>query len=115
MSKNTYANNLSPSLHERFNSSLFPIMSKHALISAISAKAGTSQATAEAVINQFAAYIISQVKKGESVQVYGLGKFTHTDRAARNGVNPKTLEKIRIPAMKSPRFVAAKQFKDAVR
>ncbi len=90
-------------------------MSKHTLISAIAAKAGTSQDVANRIINSLSEYIKTQVKKGEPVQIFGLGKFSPTTRAERNGVNPKTLERIVIPAQKSVKFTASKQLKDSVR
>ncbi len=55
------------------------------------------------------------LKKGGSIRVDGLGTFAVSNRMARNGVNPQTRAKIRIPATKAPTFRAAKALKDAVK
>ena len=44
----------------------------------------------------------------------GFGTFEVSERAAREGVNPATMEKITIPASKSPKFKAGKAFKEAI-
>ena len=51
---------------------------------------------------------------GEKVQLIGFGSFESKKRAERIGRNPKTKEKITIPASKAPAFVAGKDLKDAV-
>ena len=44
----------------------------------------------------------------------GFGKFSIQERAARQGINPATKEKIEIAASKSPKFKASKALKDAL-
>jgi len=56
--------------------------------------------------------IKSTVKKGDDVSLFGFGTFTKIRRAARNGVNPSTGEKIKIKAKTSPKFKPAKGWKD---
>jgi DNA-binding protein HU-beta len=55
------------------------------------------------------------LKKGGSIRIDGLGTFAVAHRKARNGVNPQTRAKMRIPATKAPKFRAAKALKDAVK
>ena len=43
-----------------------------------------------------------------------VGNFEVRERAQRNGTNPRTKEKIVIPAKKAPVFVPAKHLKDSV-
>lgn len=52
---------------------------------------------------------------GESVQLMGFGNFEVRDRAARNGHNPHTGEKMIIPKYRLPVFKAGKKLKDMVR
>ena len=54
-------------------------------------------------------------RQGEEVNVTGFGAWKISNRAARNGVNPKTGAKIQIAAMKTPVFRAGKTLKEAVR
>lgn len=58
--------------------------------------------------------IIDQIKVGNKVNLHGLGSFERKERAAREGVNPSTGEKIQIAAKFVPKFKAAKGFKTAV-
>ena len=52
--------------------------------------------------------------KGKKGSILGFGSFEPRDRSARQGLNPKTGEKIAIPAKRVPTFSAGKLFKDRV-
>lgn len=52
--------------------------------------------------------------KGESLQLIGFGTFSITEVKAKEGVNPRTKEKIKIPASKKVKFAAGKQLKEEV-
>jgi DNA-binding protein HU-beta len=54
------------------------------------------------------------LKSGEEVQITGFGKFYVREQRAREGVNPQTKEKMRIPAQKVPAFSAGQGFKEAI-
>ena len=49
------------------------------------------------------------------VDITGFGKFEVKERPSRQGINPKTKEKMEIAASKSPKFKPAKALKDAVK
>ena len=55
------------------------------------------------------------MSSGEEVSVAGFGIFEAKTRAARTARNPRTGESIKVPAMKTPKFRAAKALKDAVK
>ena len=57
------------------------------------------------------AYIIAS---GEEVAIPGLGRAKIDERAARVAHNPKTKDKIEVPAKKVPKFQFAKNIKEAV-
>jgi DNA-binding protein HU-beta len=59
--------------------------------------------------------IEAALASGQEVSITGFGKFTVADRAARQGVNPATGERIEIAASKSPRFSAGARLKEAVK
>lgn len=48
------------------------------------------------------------------MDLYGFGKFTVAERAARSGFNPATKEKIEIPASRAVKFKPAKALKDVL-
>jgi len=59
--------------------------------------------------------IVKTMVTGEQVKVAGFGVFKVSRRAAREGINPRTGEKIQIAAKVAPKFRAAKQLKEAVK
>jgi DNA-binding protein HU-beta len=88
---------------------------KAELVSAVSEMAGTSKKDAEAVLQAFLDVVTMTLSKGDDVTLAGFGTFSVTQRQARVGVNPRTLEKIQIAATKTPKFKAGKKLKDAVK
>ncbi len=90
-------------------------MNKGDLVAAIAKKAEFSKKDAEAAVDAFFASIKEALKKGDKVAVMGFGSFEVKKRAAREGINPLTKAKIKIPATKVPAFKAGKALKDAVK
>ncbi len=89
-------------------------MNKQELVAVVAEKAGLSKAdTAKAVDGVFEA-ISEALKSGDEVRLVGFGTFAVAERAATEGRNPRTGEKIAIPASKQPKFKAGKGLKDAV-
>ena len=89
-------------------------MNKAELIAAVAEKTGMSKKDTEAVIAATLNTITEALAEEEKVQLVGFGSFEVKKRDARTGLNPKTLEKIEIPASKAPVFKAGKALKDAV-
>ena len=58
--------------------------------------------------------VVQAVAKGDGVSLVGFGSFKSAARAAREGKNPKTGEKIKIPATTVPKFAAGATFKATV-
>jgi DNA-binding protein HU-beta len=54
------------------------------------------------------------LKGGEEVQITGFGKFYVREQKGREGVNPQTKEKMRIPAQRVPAFSAGQGLKEAL-
>lgn len=88
-------------------------MNKAELIDAIAEK-GLSKKDAEVALNATIEAIKEALKAGDKVQLAGFGTFAVKERAAREGINPRTGEKIAIAAAKVPTFAAGKNLKDAV-
>ncbi|MDE0243662.1 MAG: HU family DNA-binding protein [Candidatus Kaiserbacteria bacterium] len=89
-------------------------MNKANLVEKIQDDTGSTRSEAERIVETLFDSIIDEVKKGETVSIAGFGIFEAKERAARTGRNPKTGETIQIKASVSPKFRAAKAFKDAV-
>ncbi|MBQ5870255.1 MAG: HU family DNA-binding protein, partial [Lachnospiraceae bacterium] len=62
----------------------------------------------------FADAVAEELKAGGKVQLVGFGTFEVSERAAREGRNPKTGEKMPIAASKTPKFKAGKALKDQI-
>ena len=89
-------------------------MNKTQLIEAVAVKADIKKKDAEAAVNALTAVVADALKAGEKIQLVGFGTFEVKERAAREGRNPKTGEKITIAASKHPAFTAGKALKDAI-
>ena len=90
-------------------------MNKTELVAAMAAKANVSKKDTEAVLNAFIETVQEAVKANDKVQLVGFGTFETRERAAREGINPLTKEKIQIAACKVPVFKGGKAFKDMVK
>jgi DNA-binding protein HU-beta len=89
-------------------------MNRSDLIKALSDETGTTQTQMDTFLNAFIKTTTETLASGESIALVGFGTFKISDRAERQGRNPKTGESITIAARKSPSFSAGKALKDAV-
>jgi DNA-binding protein HU-beta len=90
-------------------------MNKQALIEAMSEEVGITKVQAEQAMDAVLNSVVGTLKKGDEVSIAGLGIFSAKMRAARQARNPRTGEAIQVPAMRVPKFRAAKALKDAVK
>ncbi|MEK7673670.1 MAG: HU family DNA-binding protein [Patescibacteria group bacterium] len=66
------------------------------------------------IVNDVIEITTQALKSGVQVKFPGLGTFKVKDRNARTAINPRTGEKVDVPAKRVPRFTAAKELKLAV-
>ena len=89
-------------------------MNKTELVAAMAEKTELSKKDAEKALKAFTDVVAEEFKKGEKVQLVGLGTFEVAEREAREGRNPRTGETMTIAASKSPKFKAGKALKDSL-
>jgi len=89
-------------------------MTRTDIAESISKKTGITKKLALEVTAAFTETVSEALVKGDKVQLVGFGTFEVTKRAAKEGRNPKTGEKIKIAASKTPKFKAGKALKDSV-
>ncbi len=89
-------------------------MNKNDLVDRVSEVAGLSKADATKATDAVFDAIAGALKNGDEVRLVGFGTFLVSRRAASEGRNPRTGEKIDIPASNQPKFKAGKALKDAV-
>ena len=90
-------------------------MNKSSIVDAVATKTGHSKKDTEMFIESLLDVITETLQGGDNVAFTGFGNFSVSERAARQGVNPATGEKIQIPAVTVPKFKAGKSLKEAVR
>lgn len=89
-------------------------MNKNDLASSVASAADIDSKQAKAAVDAVLSTIASEVAAGNEVSLSGFGKFSRSERAARQGKNPATGETIQIAASKAVKFTAAKALKDQV-
>jgi nucleoid DNA-binding protein len=91
-----------------------PFMKKTELIETIAEKANAPKSEAQRFFDAFEEVVTDVLKSGDEVQITGFGKFYVREQKAREGRNPQTGEKMRIPARKVPTFSAGNSLKESV-
>ena len=90
-------------------------MNKTELINAVAEAADVSKKDTTAVINAAVEVITKAMAKEDKVQIIGFGTFETRKRAERTSINPRTKEKVKVPASKVPAFKAGQALKNAVK
>jgi DNA-binding protein HU-beta len=90
-------------------------VTKAEFIDKVADRSGLSKRDATKAVDAFLDSITDALRNGESVSFTGFGKFSAQQRAARQGVNPRTKERVQIPAATVPKFSAGTSLKQALR
>lgn len=90
-------------------------MTKTDLVSAVAEKAGVTKADAKRALDAMLDVITDALASNQKVSLTGFGTFEAREVKERTGVNPRTREKIVIPATKRPAFTAGAVLKRAVK
>ncbi len=89
-------------------------MNKNDLVNAVATNSGLTKADSAKAIDGVFDAIADALKGGDDVRLVGFGTFSVSERAASEGRNPRTGDKITIAASKQPKFKAGKGLKDSV-
>jgi integration host factor subunit beta len=68
----------------------------------------------EVIVDTLFESVIQALKEGDKLEVRGFGSFRVRQRNARVGRNPKTGEKVEVPAKRVPYFKPSKELKDLI-
>ncbi len=90
-------------------------VTKKELAEALAEEYGYSKKESLELVNSLFKKIEDTLAAGNTVDVSGFGKFVVKERAARQGINPATGEKVKIAASKAPAFRPAKALKESVK
>jgi DNA-binding protein HU-beta len=89
------------------------MMNKKELVRAIANNARITLKDAEIALDSVIGAITDGLNAGEKIQISGFGTFELKSKGDREGINPKTGEKIQISASKTPVFKFGKAYKDS--
>lgn len=90
------------------------IVNKDELARDVADRSGLEVGQAKRALAATLAAIEEQIGDGNEVRLTGFGKFSVSERAARQGRNPRTGESMQIAAKSVPRFRAGAELKKAV-
>lgn len=87
-------------------------MNKTELVDAIAASSQLTKAESEKALNAFMDVVKGALKKNDQIALVGFGTFSTTVKAAHEGINPATKEKIQIPEKTVAKFKASAKLLD---
>lgn len=90
-------------------------MTKQEFVDQVADRAGLSKKDASDAVDAFLDTVESALRRGSEVSFSGFGKFSVSNRSAREGRNPATGERIHIAASRVPKFTAGAGLKKAVK
>jgi DNA-binding protein HU-beta len=90
-------------------------VTKQEFIAEVARKSDLASRDAQKAVDAFLDTITDTLRGGGEVNFTGFGKFSAANRAARQGVTPRTGERVQIAATTVPKFSAGSQLKAAVK
>src|ERR1051325_10710158 len=89
-------------------------MTKADLVEEVSKVTELTRKDSEVIVDTLFESVIKALKTGDKLEVRGFGSFRVRQRNARVGRNPKTGEKVEVPAKRVPYFKPSKELKDLI-
>lgn len=90
-------------------------MTKAELVAKIAGASGITKSQAEKAVDEFVSAVSTSLSGGDKVTLVGFGTFSVAARSQREGRNPRTGEKITIPASKIAKFKAGKTLSEKIK
>jgi integration host factor subunit beta len=89
-------------------------MTKADLIEEVSKMVELTRKDSEVVVDTIFDSIVHSLRSGDKIEIRGFGSFRTRQRKPRVGRNPKTGDRVDVPAKKIPFFKPSKELKDVV-
>ncbi|QNI35997.1 HU family DNA-binding protein [Edaphobacter albus] len=89
-------------------------MTKADLVDKVTALGDLTRRDGEVIVDTLFESVIGALKAGDKIEIRGFGSFRTRQRNARTGRNPKTGEKVDVPAKRVPFFKPSKELRDLV-
>lgn len=89
-------------------------MTKADLVEEVAKVTELTRKDSEVIVDTLFESVIKALRDGDKLEVRGFGSFRVRQRNARVGRNPKTGEKVEVPAKRVPYFKPSKELKDLI-
>src|SRR2546426_3654417 len=89
-------------------------MTKADLVEEVAKVTELTRKDSEVIVDTLFDSVIKALREGDKLEVRGFGSFRVRQRNARVGRNPKTGEKVEVPAKRVPYFKPSKELKDLI-
>jgi integration host factor subunit beta len=89
-------------------------MTKADLVDKVTSLGDLTRRDGEVIVDTLFESVIGALKAGDKIEIRGFGSFRTRQRTARTGRNPKTGEKVDVPAKRVPFFKPSKELRDSV-
>jgi len=89
-------------------------MTKADLIDEVSRLAELTRKDSEVIVETIFDSVVRSLRAGDKIEIRGFGSFRTRQRKPRVGRNPKTGDRVEVPAKKIPFFKPSKESKDLV-
>ena len=89
-------------------------MTKSQLIDAVVTQSGFPRRVVEVAVNTMFDAMVASLQRGERIEIRGFGNFTVREYKAYTGRNPKTGEKVPVPAKRMPFFKVGKDLRERI-
>ena len=90
-------------------------MTKAELVGKIASESGITKSQADKAVAGFVSAVTGALSAGDKITLVGFGTFSVATRSKREGRNPRTGAKIKIPASKVVKFKAGKTLSEKVK
>lgn len=89
-------------------------MTKADLVDKVTSLGDLTRRDGEVIVDTLFESVIGALKAGDKIEIRGFGSFRTRQRNARTGRNPKTGDKVDVPAKRVPYFKPSKELRDSV-
>jgi len=89
-------------------------ITKKELVARIAEKTGQTKVVTKDILQMFLDEIIEELARGNRLEFREFGVFEIKERAARKAQNPRTLEKVDVPAKRVVKFKVGRLMKEHV-
>jgi len=89
-------------------------MTKAELVEEVARVSELTKKHSEIIVNTVFDSIVDALRKDEKIELRGFGSFRIRQRRSRQGRNPKTGDKVDVPAKRIPYFKPGKELKELI-